>query len=428
MTLLWVRLPGRLDALMNRGATAADIQAHIAAAAMHEKRQVLEDRVLMERIVEYAGENQRDALLVALGDTLNNRIDELLSDEPTLDGIRGLIRAAPEAERQAVYGNDGLMARIRGEVTPYGLLRIQVLLLYGTEAATPAEVTALVAMLGVSPTLASVRTPLGRVAAAGVELIKAAVREYLNPRLEEGDQEQLSRMLEQGLLFEETIDEDWNETLQVDDPSTPGVVDFVPPNFVGNRGFDVGYYRDRVEVTVGIEFEAIDDQAETDLPALMTLWENMIEGAWDSQYSLRNSQRTLPIRIDMVANAGRSHHHVNVGSATNVAWPRYNTANWFYQAASYNHAQAPLHEFGHMLGNPDEYALSAIDYQTTVGTAPGSDPNATSSTADVAGNVTWTESQSIMGSGMSVDPRHLNYFTNWLNSKRLPGEPAYTLV
>jgi hypothetical protein len=158
----------------------------------------------------------------------------------------------------------------------------------------------------------------------------------------------------------------------------------------------------------------------------MTGWETMIESAWDNKFSLQNAQRTLPIRIDMVYNSGSPHHHVNVGSATNVSWPGYNTANWFYRATAYNHAHAPLHEFGHMLGSPDEYSLSAIDYQNTVGTAAATDPNATAE-SDAAGNQRFTNS-SLMGSGGTVEKRHLNYFTNWLNSHRQAGEPAYALI
>lgn len=79
-----------------------------------------------------------------------------------------------------------------------------------------------------------------------------------------------------------------------------------------------------------------------------------------------------------------------------------------------------------MLGNPDEYNLSPIDFTNTVGTAPTAG-NSTTET-DSAGNTRHTHKTSLMGSGSTVEMRHLNYFANWINGKRLPGEPAYALV
>jgi hypothetical protein len=427
MTDLGIGIASRLDALLNRSASVADLQAHIAAASDAEKRTVLNDRVLVERLTAYAGEAERNALLVALGDSPGNQVDQLLADNPTLAAMGNIIAAASEPDRQGIVANSGLMMRIKGEFTDHEFLQIQFLLIYGTRAAIPAQVATLLTALEGTPTIAAIRSPLGNMAEADVQLVKTAVREYMRPHLSDADFSTLLRMLDQGLLDLETLDEDWNETLQVGDIAEPDVV-FAPREFTGNRGFDVGYYRDRVEVTVRIGFSAPfwDRQAVQDLPGLMQQWETMIEAAWDSKFSLRNSVRTLPIRINMVPNGGSPHHEVNVGSATDVSWPGYNTANWYYRATAYNHAQAPLHEFGHMLGNPDEYNLSPIDFTNTVGTAPTA-ANATTET-DTAGATRHTERTSLMGGGGTVERRHLNYFTNWLNAHRLSGEPAYTLV
>ncbi|MEA2593837.1 MAG: hypothetical protein QOF01_306 [Thermomicrobiales bacterium] len=427
MTLLGVGIASRLATLIARNAAIADIQAHITVATAYEKRAVLDDRVLIERLVEYAGETQRTLLLAALGDTLGNQIDQLLAGTPTLAALKTMISAATEPQRQEIAANVGLMGRIAGAFTSHEYFRIKILLIYGSEAAFPAPVTALIAALAGVPTLSAVRTPIGNLPDADLAKVKVAIREYMRPLLNDADFGTLGRMLDQGLIVDETIDEDWNETLQIGDASAPGTV-FTPQTFTGNRGFDVGYYRDRVQVTVRLQFSTptFDFDAKAALPGLMTQWEAMIEAAWDNKFSLRNAVRTLPIRIDMVYNSGTPHHHVNVGSAVDVSWPGYNTANWYYQAKNYDHTLAPLHEFGHMLGNPDEYNLSPIDFQNTVGTAPTAG-NATTVT-DSAGNTRHTHRTSLMGGGGTVEGRHLNYFTNWLNKQRLPGEPAYTLV
>lgn len=427
MAALGIGLASRLAALIARNATVADIQTHITAATPAEKRTVLDDRVLIERLVEYGGEAQRIALLAALGDTVGNQIDQLLAGTPTLPALKTMISAATEAQRQEIMANIGLMGRISGAFGRHEYLQVQILLLYGNEATYPGPVTALVAALSGTPTLATVRTPIGNLADADLVMVKTVVREYMRPSLSEADFGTLLLMLDQGLIAEETINQDWNETLQVGDMTDPAVV-FAPQVFTGNQGFDIGYYRDRVQVTCRIQFSTptLDFTAKAALPGLMTQWETMIEAAWDNKFSLRNAARNLPIRINMVYNSGAPHHRVNVGSDVNVAWPGYNTANWYYQANNYNHALAPLHEFGHMLGNPDEYDLSPIDFTTTVGTAPTA-ANSTA-VADSAGNTRVTHLTSLMGGGGTVERRHLNYFTNWINSKRLAGEPAYTLV
>ena len=427
MTLLGVGIASRLSSLIDRKAAIADIQAHITAATPDEKRTVLDDRNLIDRLVAYAGEAQRDALLAALGDSLGNQIDQLLAGTPTIAALKTMIGAATEPQRQEIAANVGLMGRIGSAFSTYEYLQIKIVLVYGTDAATPAPVTAAVGAMAGTPTLTAIKTSIGLLPEPDLAKIKVPIREYMRPLLNDEDFVKLGRMLDQGLIDDETINQNWNETLQVGDPTVPGTV-FVPQVFTGNQGFDVGYYRDRVEVTLRIEFSCptFDFTAKAALPGLMTMWEGMIESAWDNKFSLRNAQRTLPIRINMVYNSGTPHQKVNVGSAVNVSWPGYNTANWYYQAANYNHANAPLHEFGHMLGNPDEYNLSPIDFTTTVQTGPTA-ANSTTAT-DSAGNTRHTHKTSLMGGGGTVEMRHLNYFTNWLNGKRLPGEPAYTLI
>jgi hypothetical protein len=424
-TTLQIPIVARVAALMDRNVAFADLQAHLTAATPDEKRAILDDRTLIERMLTFVGTAQQDALMQTLGDSLNNRIDQLLANTPTTAALWNLIRPADQASRDQVMANSMLMGRMAAAISSYEFFQTQLLLIYGNETAYDPALQTLIAALSGTPTLASIRTPLGNIADADLTKIKGALREYMRLLLNDVDFETLGRFLDQGLIFEETINQNWNETLQTGAPTGT----FTPQVFTGNQGFDVGYYRDRVQVTVRIQFEAMsgDTQAETDLPALMTGWETLLEGSWSNRFRLQNAVRNLPIMIDMVYNSGTPHHHVNVGSATTVAWPGYNTANWFYRATAYNHTNAPLHEFGHMLGNPDEYMLSAIDYQNTVGTAPGSDPNAVA-TSDSAGNQRFANSTSLMGSGGTVERRHLNYFTNWLNGHRQAGEPAYTLV
>jgi hypothetical protein len=432
MPLLKIGIVGRVTELLDRKAPLASLQAMIVAATPDEKGAVLDDRLLVDRLGEYAGEAQRAALMTSLGDAPGNQIDHLLANKPTAEAVRNLIGTMDAAGRQGVMTNSAVMARIAAAFPANEYLSIQMTLRYGSMAATPVPVSTLVMMLAANPSLTFAQTALRHIADADLELIKGPVREYLKPRLSADDFAQLGRILDQGLITEETINEkDPGRKMLANHPNPLlGPFLFQEREFTGTRGFDVAYYRDRVQVVVRIEFVPTDDWAKTNLSTLMAGYETAIEGSWDNKFRLRNAARNLPIRIDMVPNSGKPHFKVNIYGKTNPVWGEYNTSNWYPRATNFP-ASAPMHEFGHMLGNPDEYNLSAAVYQARVGTAGATDVAAGNATVetDVIGQQRFTNNVSLMGGGgVTVEPRHLNYFTNWLNRNRTTGEPAYTLI
>jgi hypothetical protein len=91
---------------------------------------------------------------------------------------------------------------------------------------------------------------------------------------------------------------------------------------------------------------------------------------------------------------------------------------------------APNHEFGHMLGNPDEYFRSAEHFKQVTGIDPATAaPGTVTSQTDTAGKKRYANPSAIMGvSSQPAQPRHLNYFLNWINKHRRPAEPPFTLI
>jgi hypothetical protein len=98
---------------------------------------------------------------------------------------------------------------------------------------------------------------------------------------------------------------------------------------------------------------------------------------------------------------------------------------------------SPNHEFGHMLGNPDEYFISAEHFRDILGYLPSEAAAGTVTTqTDVSGTSRYATTNSIMGSNSSqpVQPRHLDYFLDWVNEHRIRNadgdfaEPEFSLV
>jgi hypothetical protein len=204
---------------------------------------------------------------------------------------------------------------------------------------------------------------------------------------------------------------------------------FTSMHFGGENRFSVTYRRDRVTVSVGVELEAVDARARELLPAARAIWLGRIQAAWGNRFRLTNGQRTIPLRFQVNLDSGPN--HVNVHSGV-WAWPNLNAGNWFApdheQVPQQEEAvsQAPVHEFGHLIGNVDEYNRTAEHYVqvtqqplTSHGTVPET---------DTAGVTRYTNSLSIMGSGRTVEPRHIDNILGWVNANLRTGEPSFTVV
>jgi hypothetical protein len=204
---------------------------------------------------------------------------------------------------------------------------------------------------------------------------------------------------------------------------------FTSMNFGGDHRFDVSYRRDAVVASVGVELEAVDDRARVLLPSAKATWLTNIQNAWGSRFQLTNGQRTIPLRFDISLDHGTN--HVNVHSGV-WAWPNLNAGNWFApdteQVPSQADAvaKAPIHEFGHLIGNADEYNRTAEHYVQVTGqavTSAGTVPE-----TDTAGTTRYTNSLSLMGSGTTIEPRHANSILDWVNRNLRSGEPQFSVV
>lgn len=204
---------------------------------------------------------------------------------------------------------------------------------------------------------------------------------------------------------------------------------FTLRHFGGDQRFNVTYRRDVVDVGVGVALEAVDDRARLLLPTAKNTWLRRIEAAWGNRFQLTNGDRTIPLRFQVSLDAGPNHVSAHSG---HWAWPNLNAANWFVpdheQVPEQEEAvaQAPVHEFGHLIGNVDEYSRTAEHYVQVTGQPVTS--HGTVAETDTAGVTRYTNALSLMGSGTTVEPRHCGAILRWVNEHRRPGEPEFSVV
>lgn len=102
--------------------------------------------------------------------------------------------------------------------------------------------------------------------------------------------------------------------------------------------------------------------------SLRTTWENGIETTWSDRWGVgRPGEITCPLRFDVVWATSNQHHTVRVQTGP----ARSNMTTW----DTADTGAVAAHEFGHMIGNPDEYTDANCPGRTPVNTGTVMDNN-----------------------------------------------------
>ncbi len=240
---------------------------------------------------------------------------------------------------------------------------------------------------------------------AEVTGITADTRKLMKEDLSGKDYSRVIQMLDGGLLKWGTDEINYKETLS--EPKTCGVRDL--KTYDGDTTYDIEYTRTNIRIIVRVKLKG-----EPVTEATKNLWIAGIHNRWTDKFHLEGPRR-LPIVFAPVFTNDNPHHTLNIKNQPGM---REDAGNWELNTTG----DTAAHEFGHWVGNPDEYWRTAADFQSIVGRAP-------TAAEQSGGPGVFTASDLIMSSGQGdAQIRHFNNFLVWLNKNRLPGEAAYRLV
>ena len=146
-------------------------------------------------------------------------------------------------------------------------------------------------------------------------------------------------------------------------------------------------------------------------------WERGIADNWDGRFAATNQSISYPIHVQPLfvpAKSGLSAvgNMIEVGGSGRGASHRWPTEDHPTDPAA-TVENVAAHEFGHLLGNADEYGLSRENMVAATGQQPAQHHENT--------NGTFTNRDSIMGAlDQPVEARHFQRIADWLNDT-VPG-------
>jgi hypothetical protein len=253
-------------------------------------------------------------------------------------GFLGRLRDLPWGQRRILQADQEFWARVRKRISGLAVWAVQVALQYGTRS--PSQVDALRAAVHEGNWLRTRQLIMAYPDLKAVEGLRAVITHRFDARQA---QDILAVIAEGGRRWEAGA-----RSYQEAHYEAGTLV-----KFTGTRDYELVRLNTQLRVIVKIRLQddpsnkaaAISDKA-------VARWEDGINRRWNGKFRLRNGANTLDVWFlpIFVYREGAVHHTVNVlpgegGRSSEHQWHESDSAD------------TAAHEFGHMIGNPDEYNL-----------------------------------------------------------------------
>jgi hypothetical protein len=359
--------------------------------------------------------DQMMAEMAAIGeDTRKRMIDTLTGKDRILFTSR--LRALTPTERTALNDNEQFWQDLRKHLSGLAYWSVQLILKYGGHA--PHEVNAL------SSAIHAGDWRHARTLLMGYESLKSVpgLREVISSRFPKEQADDLRTILAETVTRAESGMGHYKEAHY-----EGGVM----KKFTGDRNYELvrtGSYL-RVIVRIRLSEDAANKKTEiTD--KVVARWEASIGRLWNGKFRLRSGAKTLDVWFVpvFVYHDENAHHQVKVTTGN----ARSDEGNWHADDSGATAA----HEFGHMLGNPDEYNLPGATSEIPAALGLSAEEARRSSWEGLTGTKRDKDTEgydvpALMGSHYKSTAVHLRYAADIVatfNAKlKLPGEAAWTV-
>jgi hypothetical protein len=334
-------------------------------------------------------------LSVAQAETIAKRLDDAMSGLGTdEEAIYGALSSRTPTDYQAIkeayahlgLGDGDLDADLADELTESELAKVKRQLESTREESTLEEGEQAMARVerakGIAEQLRDAMQDLGTEedqiwnalegrSAAEISEIKRQYRELTGRHLDRDFMDDLSGDDLKRALKLVGIDAAGDFENYVRQEMTEGVVT------AGEGKFEWMLEPEQLRVEVPIHFKP-DEGVTTPLAD----WNGKIDTKWNQFAAVEPGGMKIPLNITMRPDSGAD-HEVNVHKNTNpdpTKWyeDRADAANWYLRMKD---STVP-HEFGHLIGLPDEYQRTGQDFRDIVGQTPNGPPNNSGQTVE----------------------------------------------
>lgn len=386
------------------------VDQHTPAA---EKRDLFLHNDMRDFFVDICGDDEMASVVDVLGGWLEAKLNWMFEEGTSFEAVKVKIRAAPEAERVFLYTQD-YMRRNFEKLLNDPEMSVLVGMLGGT---LDQQLT----WMASEGTNAGLVYPKVRIAPPDqLTNLRPATRAAIRKELSAKEFRWFERMLDEGVLMWADVHTSATEPhyeLKDENDASKG---WKLQDFDIDGRYEITYSRTELRIRVRIRLKG--DPATA---AHKAIWSNGIANRWNNKFHLEGPRR-LAVVFEPVWVTSGEHCTIKLHPPPIV---RENSENWYVGPTANADATKPpdtttgdtaAHEFGHLVGLPDEYRLRKEDFERIVG-RPATD-------ADKDPRVGYSGPPIMRYGGSDIEARHLTSFVAWLNKHSLAGEGTYRLA